>query len=320
VEDLERLFAELSDAGASQWVDLLRSSSREILAPKKHGHLTKWREIISQLPEIPVRHTDFASPAATFGEPIPEDQQMKLREQLRAFHPWRKGPFSLFGIHLDTEWRSDLKWQRIVPHVEMADKDILDIGCGNGYYGWRMLGAGARRVVGIEPYPLYNMQHAIFKHYAPQMANYVVPASDRDLVPNLRLFDIVFSMGVLYHSKHPIGHLESLRQAIKPGGVCVLETLVIEGNSETALFPKDRYAKMRNVWLIPSTLMLDRLLKRVGFKHIELVDVTSTTSTEQRSTEWMTFESLADFLDPDDSTLTFEGYPAPRRAIFVASI
>ncbi|MEW8068099.1 MAG: DUF1698 domain-containing protein, partial [Candidatus Thiodiazotropha endolucinida] len=43
-----------------------------------------------------------------------------------------------------------------------------------------------------------------------------------------------------------------------------------------------------------------------------------TTIEEQRATEWMRFESLADYLDPADRSLTIEGYPAPRRAVFVA--
>nr|WP_169730591.1 DUF1698 domain-containing protein [Carnimonas nigrificans] len=40
---------------------------------------------------------------------------------------------------------------------------------------------------------------------------------------------------------------------------------------------------------------------------------------EQRSTEWMTFQSLKDFLDPEDQHKTIEGYPAPRRALLVAT-
>ena len=43
------------------------------------------------------------------------------------------------------------------------------------------------------------------------------------------------------------------------------------------------------------------------------------TIQEQRRTEWMRFHSLADFLDPENPTLTVEGLPAPRRAIVIAN-
>jgi tRNA (mo5U34)-methyltransferase len=98
----------------------------------------------------------------------------------------------------------------------------------------------------------------------------------------------------------------------------VLETLVIDGEGDRVLVPKGRYAKMRNVWFIPSLPLLENWLRRCGFERVTTVDVTRTTFEEQRSTDWMTFESLADFLDPADRDFTIEGYPAPRRAIVTA--
>ena len=69
-----------------------------------------------------------------------------LHRHLHALQPWRKGPFSLFGVQIDTEWRSDWKWNRVAPHLSpLAGRRVLDVGCGNGYYGWRMCAAGAAR-------------------------------------------------------------------------------------------------------------------------------------------------------------------------------
>jgi tRNA (mo5U34)-methyltransferase len=45
-----------------------------------------------------------------------------------------------------------------------------------------------------------------------------------------------------------------------------------------------------------------------------------TSIEEQRSTDWMTFHSLANFLDPQDSSKSIEGHPAPRRAVFTARV
>ena len=47
------------------------------------------------------------------------------------------------------------------------------------------------------------------------------------------------------------------------------------------------------------------------------MDINKTTVEEQRSTDWMTFESLADFLDPNDANKNVEGHPAPLRDIFI---
>jgi len=47
--------------------------------------------------------------------------------------------------------------------------------------------------------------------------------------------------------------------------------------------------------------------------------VTKTNVEEQRTTEWMRFHSLHDFLDVQNDNLTREGLPAPVRAILIAN-
>jgi tRNA (mo5U34)-methyltransferase len=126
-------------------------------------------------------------------------------------------------------------------------------------------------------------------------------------------------MGVLYHRKSPFDFLRRLKYLLKPGGELVLETLVIEGDRNTVLVPDDRYARMKNVWFIPSADAMIHWLNKSGFKNTRLVDVSRTTTEEQRSTEWMTFESLDLCLDPQDRNLTVEGYQAPTRATFIAN-
>ena len=139
-----------------------------------------------------------------------------------------------------------------------------------------------------------------------------------DLRANTQAFDTVFSMGVLYHRRSPFDHLLELRDALRPGGELVLETLVIEGEKGMVLVPRGRYARMRNVWFLPSVAELEHWLLRAGFVAPRCIDVTVTTMAEQRSTAWMQFESLAQCLQAEDITRTIEGYPAPRRAILLA--
>jgi tRNA (mo5U34)-methyltransferase len=242
-----------------------------------------------------------------------------LRAALMGLHPWRKGPFELCGLHVDTEWRSDWKWDRLEPALEsLAGKRVLDVGCGNGYHCWRMLGAGAAEVIGIDPTPLFILQFKALQRYLDQDHIHVLPLTLEAMPEDLPAFDTVFSMGVLYHRRDPLAHLKSLKGKLVPGGQLLLETLVVEGDQDTVLEPNGRYARMGNVWHLPSPDLARRWMSEVGLIDATVVDVGPTSVAEQRSTEWMTFHSLSDFLDPQNPRLTVEGYPAPRRAILTA--
>ena len=182
----------------------------------------------------------------------------------------------------------------------------------------RMLGEGARLAIGVDPTLLYLYQFNIARRFSPDTPVFALPLKSEQL-PAFELFDTVFSLGVLYHRRSPLDHLAELLSFLRPGGELVLETLVVEGGPDTVLVPEERYARMANVWFLPSTAVLETWLVRCGFVDVQTVDVTRTTVHEQRATEWMTFQSLPDFLDPNDSDLTVEGLPAPTRAIVIAS-
>lgn len=317
--DYSGLFEGLTVDGVGPWASLLRQQTADALSLEEHGNLAEWVEAWHSLPVLPVESVDTATGCVTVRGHVQTSARQTLKQTLSRFRPWRKGPFELFGIRIDTEWRSDWKWERVQPHVDLRNRNILDVGCGNGYFGWRMLSAGARLVVGLDPFLLFVMQHEVLKYYlGAGRPNYVLPLSDAVLCGGVRAFDVTFSMGVLYHRISPIEHLQSLHGSLRPGGQLVLETLVWDTAQQDVLVPEQRYAKMRNVWFIPSPSMLTLWLRRCGFRDIQVVDMTPTSTNEQRRTEWMTFESLADFLDPADPSKTIEGYPAPVRAVVIA--
>lgn len=260
------------------------------------------------------------------GETRTSGLEAGVTAQLLELCPWRKGPFEVLGVQLDAEWRCDHKWARVMNAVSVAGQRVLDVGCGNGYYLLRALGAGAKAALGIDPTWLYVAQFAALRRVinptgteVSPLPAWVLPLALEDVrTLHLPVADVVFSMGVLYHRKSPIEHLEDLREVVRPGGTLVLETLVVEGDGRTVLVPKNRYAAMRNVWMIPSTAAVCGWLQRCGYVDVEVADVTTTSTAEQRATEFMQSASLADFLDPTDPALTVEGYPAPTRAIVVA--
>jgi tRNA (mo5U34)-methyltransferase len=315
--DREDLYKHLQQRGLGDWVQNLRAICTERLAPTAHGNMPKWISAWEKIPTKTENYFDASGRAVRVGSESPAQDQ--LAETLMQFHPWRKGPFEVNGIPIDTEWRSDLKWNRLAEKVDFKGKTILDMGCGNGYYGWRMLDAGAKFVLGCDPLLLYIMQfEAIRKFASKPERNFVMPLADNELPTQLSAFDVALSMGVLYHRSSPIDHLQIMQKTLVPGGQLIIETLIVGSTDATVLVPEDRYAKMRNVWFIPSLTMLELWLRRTGFQEISVLDVTATTSDEQRKTKWMTFESLENFLDPSDATKTIEGYPAPLRATLTA--
>ena len=306
---------QLSDWGANLASDLPQSLNIEA-----HGKMADWRGAVEGLPAVVPSEIDLTDRVAIGRKTdLSAEQHVECLASLKMLHPWRKGPFHLFGQHINTEWRSDWKWERVKGEIQpLTGRRVLDVGCGNGYFGWRMIGAGANQVIGIDPSLIFVMQFFAMRRYLHQQNNWVLPMGIESLPADMRAFDTTFSMGVLYHRKSPIDHLMQLRDTLRSKGELVLETLVIDGKLGEVLVPEGRYAQMRNVWFLPSTLTLESWLRKCQFKHINLVDVTPTTTQEQRSTEWMTFHSLENYLDPADRSKTVEGHPAPMRAVFVA--
>lgn len=319
--DFDALYRAMDNDGLRPWLQCLPQQLEHALFEKKHGDLQRWQQALSDMPLLRTPSFDLNSDRIRIGIPeeLDDEARQQLQQQLKALSPWRKGPYEFFGIQIDTEWRSDWKWNRIKDAIQpLKNRTVLDVGGGNGYYAWRMVGAGARTVINVDPSRLFLMQYEAVRHFIGDQGVYVLPLGIDDVPRRLAAFDSVFSMGVLYHRRSPLEHIAHLRECLRPGGQLILETLVIEGDEQTVLVPQDRYAQMNNVWFIPSCAMLQGWLRRMGMRDIHVVDVSVTSTEEQRSTEWMTFQSLRDFLNPVDPGRTIEGYPAPRRAVLTA--
>jgi len=307
----------------NQWLDTL---APQLTAFKNnpHGNLKRWQRILTQLPNLTAKHLDLSDTVQVGkADEASDADRARLTGLLQQLQPWRKGPFDLFGVFIDTEWRSDWKWQRVAPHLDdLTGRQVLDVGCGSGYHLWRMLKAGAENAWGIDPGELFLTQFQAIRQFMPpslQQRAHFFPVGIEHM-PELKSFDTVFSMGVLYHRRSPIEFLQQLKSLIRPGGQLVLETIVVEGDETTVMIPGERYAQMRNVWFLPSARALSVWLERLGFKDIRIVDHNTTSISEQRRTDWMSGESLADFLDPNDRNKTIEGYQTPIRAVITARV
>ncbi|ALO47598.1 tRNA 5-methoxyuridine(34)/uridine 5-oxyacetic acid(34) synthase CmoB [Pseudohongiella spirulinae] len=302
--------------------DITYFASETYLYSRKHGLTDRWLAMYDALPDVTPSSIDLES-MVRIGtrDDVSEEQYQNILAAARTQIPWRKGPWSLFGVEIDSEWRSDMKWDRLLPHISpLAGRRVMDVGSGNAYHCYRAYGEGARFVLGVDPHPAYFFQYRLIQHYLRELPVFVVPVTLDQFPSKSAWFDTVFSMGVLYHRRSPFDHLFQLFESLRPGGELILETLVVDGEEGYALTPPDRYCRMHNVWFLPSVATTESWLRRCGFENIRTVDVNVTCQAEQRTTEWMPFQSLIDGLHPDNPALSIEGLPAPKRAITIANV
>lgn len=250
-----------------------------------------------------------------------EDLSPKDAEQLKKtavlMKPWRKGPFQLNDLFIDSEWQSQIKYNLLEPHFNLRDKIVGDIGCNNGYYLFRMLTQHPKKLIGFDPSAIYYSQFQFINHFVKSDIVYELLGVEHVAFYEHK-FDTLFCLGVLYHRSDPVSMLKSLFKGINKGGELILDTFMIDGEGEMCLTPKDRYSKIPNIYFVPTVAALENWCYRAGFETIEVLEIMKTELHEQRKTEWIDTQSLEDFLDPDDDTKTVEGYPAPKRVYIKA--
>jgi len=301
-----------ADASA---VCALRQKLRERFNQEKKG-FRRYRELYEAVAGMRAEQLDFSGDVVRIGarDEISAAEFDKLYDVMRQFMPWRKGPFSIFGVDIEAEWRSDKKWRRVQPVLpDMRGKVVADIGCNNGYYMFRMAAERPAVVLGFEPYIQHYYAFQTLNRLAGQKNLVVEPFGVEDIGLFPESFDVIFLMGIIYHRVSPVEMLKEIRAALKPGGRLIVESQAIPGDEPVALFPESRYAKVPGTYFVPTAACLKNWLKRTGFGKIDLFYSHPMSESEQRRTDWMDFESYSDFVDPQNPQLTAEGYPAPIR-------
>lgn len=299
--------------------EILKSRQVGIDASNREG-IADYRQAVEDMPEYHFPEMDFSKDHVTFGNKasLSEEKLEDLKKRLLDLSPWRKGPFDIAGINVDAEWRSELKWDRVLPAVKnMEGRRVCDIGANSGYYMYRMLDQNPELVVGLDPTVKYYLQFlALQKLTAPNTLHYE-PFGLEELIHYPKFFDTIFCMGILYHHRDPVSILRMINESMVKGGQLIVESQGIPGDGPFALFPEKTYAKVKGTYFVPTATCLVNWLKKSYFEDIEVFYVSEMSSEEQRPTEWMTRQSYSDFVD-ENTQLTVEGYPAPVR-IFVSA-
>ncbi len=278
------------------------------------------QEALSNLPEPKVIDRSYGD---VVGVRLDDDFEAQygaqIEETARLLMPWRKGPFSIGNLFIDSEWQSQIKYNLLEPHFDLRDKVVGDIGCNNGYYLFRMQSHKPDRLVGFDPSALYYSQFQFIDHFLDSDIIYEMLGVEHVEYYEHK-FDTLFCLGVLYHRPDPVGMLKSLRKGLNDGGELLLDTFMIDGEDDVCLTPRDRYSKIGNIYFIPTVNALKNWCYRAGFDEVEVLHIKKTELDEQRKTDWIASQSLSDFLDPDDPERTVEGYPAPKRVYIKATV
>lgn len=293
----------------------------------KKNECLEWKNVKPWNTQLNVLKKEFDKSSYTYelndwvsileDEKLTSNQKKVLEDTAKILIPWRKGPFKIFDLKIDSEWQSNIKYNLLKPHFDLKDKLVADIGCNNGYYMFRMLEDKPKRIVGFDPAPLPMLQFEMMNHFIKSNITFEMLGVEHLEAYN-HSFDIIFMLGVLYHRADPVGTLKSLAKGLNKGGELILDTFMIDGEEEVALTPNGRYSKIPNIYFVPTVNALKNWLNRAGFEDFEVIAITTTTDEEQRKTPWSFEQSLNDFLDPNDKNKTVEGYPAPKRVYIKA--
>lgn len=295
-------------------IEEIRQERKKWMTWKNIAPLRQALDALSDI-EVDCSFSDIVT--ITSKQSLSDALKEEIRSAAKQMMPWRKGPFDVCGLFIDTEWQSFLKYNLLEPHFDLKGKKVADIGCNNGYYMFRMLSQEPQKIVGFDPSALYKTQFDFINHYVK--SDIVFELLGVEHLPFYEeKFDTVFCLGVLYHRPDPIGTLKALAQGMHKGGELFLDTFMIDGDADICLSPESTYSKIPNIYFVPTVKTLKNWCGRAGFVDIEVLEITVTTENEQRATDWIEGESLGSFLDPQDPSKTVEGYPAPKRVYIKA--
>lgn len=276
-----------------------------------------WKSLVHEMQSLTPEKCNYDLGQDAIFIDVKKNQQ-RVNKIIQALIPWRRGPFRFGETLIDAEWQAQFKWNRLKDKIDnLENKNVLDIGSENGYYTLKMLSQNPRIVYAIDPSERAWFQFHLIQNFIqnPKVHFDLFGVENVDLFPDF--FNVVFCMGIIYHQRSPIEMLVRIKSCMQKNGLLVLESMAIPGEDEMALCVPDRYAKMHNVYFMPTASAMVAWMKKAKYKDIEIISISPTNLNEQRKTDFAPWESLEEFLDANDKTKTVEGYPAPIRVAVI---
>lgn len=115
----------------------------------------------------------------------------------------------------------------LLPVQELKNARVAEIGSGTGRIVNMLLDCGVASVMAVEPSDAFDV---LLTNTAQRGEKVEYLHTTGENIPRDRNLDVVFSIGVIHHIPDPKPCLEAMKEALKPGGVCLLWLYGREGN------------------------------------------------------------------------------------------
>ncbi len=151
--------------------------------------------------------------------------------------------------------------------ADLRGREVLDIGCWSGGDALILAGLGAR-VTALEEHPISSAAARRLCRELGTDVKVLKTSLYRDRKKWAQSFDLVYTMGVVYHVTDPLLFLRIGFAYLRPGGRLILETKAHEGEDSLCGY-SGTTVKGWN-WYAPSAEALRRWLLDAGFAEAEV--------------------------------------------------
>jgi tRNA (mo5U34)-methyltransferase len=161
------------------------------------------------------------------------------------------------------------RWQALEPHLpeSMVGLNVLDVGSADGFFSVEFAKRGANVLATDFWKQMIDRIDFLADVMDLPISTLVSSAEDMKLDED---FDMIFNLGLLYHSKHPLLLLENLYTISHQ--VMYLETTITKGD-EPLLYFKPPQEAVHHIpkWFPTRSCVID-MLKFVGYSKIEIFE------------------------------------------------
>ena len=154
----------------------------------------------------------------------------------------------------------------LVAEIPVAGRTVLDVGTLDGKWAMAAHAAGADSVLAIDPHVRFTWHQAHGAFGEPESVGVI--RATLEAFTAFQAFDVVYDMGVYYHTDDMLGHFKALARCVKPGGIAVVEGEVATDQlASVAFFYPTAYSNGDTTtrW-VPSLSCLRQMIEYAGLR------------------------------------------------------
>jgi tRNA (mo5U34)-methyltransferase len=153
---------------------------------------------------------------------------------------------------------------------DLTGQSVLDIGAWDGFYSFECERRNAQYVLAVD---LWEPAGRGGFDLAHEELGSVVDSGESDvydLDPDfIGRYELVLFLGVFYHLKHPMLALEKVAAVTNPGGLAIIDTVVLNRPEPVMAFiAGDELGDDPTNWWVPTQLAMIMMLREAGFSTV----------------------------------------------------